>query len=58
MTSSGTTRSRGWRLTGEVAAAERRLLAYYFRSARAADQYLYRRTPTGMPKEEGEGGGP
>jgi tetratricopeptide (TPR) repeat protein/transcriptional regulator with XRE-family HTH domain len=40
---------------GEVAAAERRLLAYYFRSARAADQYLYRRTPTGMPKEEGEG---
>src|SRR6185437_3955717 len=31
------------------AAVERRLLDYYFRAAKAADQYLLRRTPTGMP---------
>ncbi len=38
---------------GERAAAERRLLGYYFRAARAADRYLVRRTPTGMPARAG-----
>lgn len=33
----------------DLAAAERRLLGYYFAAARAADQYLARRTATGMP---------
>ncbi|MCW2934068.1 MAG: hypothetical protein JWM19_5030 [Actinomycetia bacterium] len=41
---------------GDVAAAERRLLGYYFDVARAADRFLARRTPSGMP-EEGTGGG-
>ena len=33
----------------DLAAAERRLLGYYFRMARTADRYLVRRTATGMP---------
>jgi tetratricopeptide (TPR) repeat protein/transcriptional regulator with XRE-family HTH domain len=33
----------------DLAAAERRLLDYYFRTARAADLHIVRRTATGMP---------
>lgn len=33
----------------DTAAAELRLLGYYFHVAQAADRYLVRRTPTGMP---------